>query len=225
MRQSGEAHSFGDPDARNRISDSAQLRSGRALAGEVNRVELSVESRTSILSMSSLSTLLICIAVPAILRRVYTRSAAGKAVSELDSVVFPESVAVPVIRWSGLVLFSSAAFASWTYGRSLLAASIFGFFGLLFAFARGGSIVLNRDGISGASTWGRKSALVWSDVVSLEFNAGTSTTIVIGRNGAKICHSGFHLDQVRFEEEVKKRTGLPMKVIQPGTWKPKISYR
>jgi hypothetical protein len=78
----------------------------------MTRVELGVESRTSILSMSSLNTLLICIAVPAILRWVYTRSAAGKAVSELDSIVFPESVAVSVIRWSGLVLFSSAAFAS-----------------------------------------------------------------------------------------------------------------
>jgi hypothetical protein len=67
--------------------------------------------------------------------------------------------------------------------------------------------------------------LAWSDVASLEFNTGNHNTMVIGKNGEKVCHSGFHLDQGRFEEEVKRRTGLPMKVIQPGTWKPKVSYR
>jgi len=74
-------------------------------------------------------------------------------------------------------------------------------------------------------TWGRRAALAWSDVASLEFNTGNRNTMVIGKNGAKICHSGLHLDQGRFEEEVKRRTGLPMKVIRPVTWKPKVSYR
>jgi hypothetical protein len=175
--------------------------------------------------MSSLSTLLICIAVPAILRWVYTRSAAGKAILEGDSIVFAESIVVPIIRWGGLVLFSTAAFASWTYAKSLLGTLIFGCFALLSVFARGDSIVLDNEGISGASTWGRRAALAWSDVASLEFNSGNRNTMVIGKNGAKVCHSGFHLDQGRFEEEVKRRTGLPMKVIQPGTWKPRVSYR
>jgi len=100
-----------------------------------------------------------------------------------------------------------------------------GFALLTFFLARGDSIVLNRNGISGASTWGRRAALAWSDVVSLEFNTGARTTMVIGKNGARVCHSGFHLDQPRFEEEVKHRTGLLMKVVQPGTWRPKVSYR
>jgi hypothetical protein len=183
-----------------------------------------VESK-NVWSMPSLGTLLICITVPAILRWVYTRSAAGKAVVEHGSIVFPESKAVPIIRWSGLVLFSAAAFACWTYTKSLLATSIFGGLALLSAFARGDSIIINCERISGPSTWGRRASMAWSDVASLEFNTGKRNTLVIGKNGAKVCHSGFHLDQGRFEEEVKRRTGLPMKVIQPGTWKPKVSYR
>lgn len=175
--------------------------------------------------MSRLSTILICIAVPAILRWIYARSAAGRAVLENDCIVFPESIVVPIIRWGGLVVFSAAASASWVYGKSLLATLIFAGFVIFAMFARGDSIIVNREGISGASTWGRKAALAWSDVASLEFNTGNHNTMVIGKNGAKICHSGFHLDQGRFEEEVKRRTGLPMKVIQPGTWKPKVSYR
>lgn len=67
--------------------------------------------------------------------------------------------------------------------------------------------------------------MAWSNVVSLEFNTGNSNTMVIGKSGTKICHSGFHLDKSRFEEEIKRRTGLPIKVIQPGMWKPKVSFR
>jgi hypothetical protein len=175
--------------------------------------------------MSNLGTLLISTAVPAVLRWVYTRSAAGRAVLEHDSIVFPESIVVPIIRWGGLLLFSALAFASWTYGRSLLGTLISAGFAVLAIFARGHSIVMNGDGISGASTWGRRASLAWSDVASLEFNTGNSNTMVIGKDGAKVCHSGFHLDQRRFEEEVKRRTGLPVKVIRPGVWKPKVSYR
>jgi hypothetical protein len=176
--------------------------------------------------MSSLGTLLICIAVPAILRWVYARAAAGNALVERDSIVFPESKAVPIIRWSGLALFSAGACAAWTYGRDLPVTLIFAALALAtFFFARGDSIVLNPNGISGASTWGQRSAMSWCDVTSLEFRTGARTTMVIAKNGAKICHSGFHIGQSRFEEEVKHRTGLPMKVIEPGTWKPKVSYR
>jgi len=100
--------------------------------------------------MSRLSTLLICIAVPAILRWIYARSAGGKAVLDHDSIVFPESTAVPVIRWGGLVMFSAAAFASWSYGKSLLATLIFAGFAIFATFARGDSIIVDREGISGA---------------------------------------------------------------------------
>jgi hypothetical protein len=175
--------------------------------------------------MSNVATPIICLVVPALLRWIYNRSARGTAIITQDSVSFPESKLVPIIRWSGLVLFSAAAFASWTYGLSLLATGIFAGFALLSIFARGEAITVNSEGISGASIWGRSASLKWSDVASLEFNTGNRNTMVIGKDGARICHSGFHLDQPRFEAEVKRRTGLQVKVIQPGTWKPKVSYR
>jgi hypothetical protein len=175
--------------------------------------------------MSNLGTLVISTTVPALLRLIYTRSAAGEAVRDHDSIVFPESRVVPIIRWAALLLFSALAFVSWTYAKSLLGTLISAAFVLIAILARGDSVVITRDGISGASTWGRRSSIPWSEVVSIEFNAGNSNTTVIGTTGAKICHSGFHLDKSRFELEVKRRTGLPVKVIQPGTWKPKVSYR
>jgi len=174
---------------------------------------------------SNLGTLLICTAVPAILRWIYTRSAAGRAALGKDRIIFPESRAVPIIRWCGLLFFSTLAFVSWTYGKSLVATLIFAGLAILAIFAREHPVIIDPDGISGASAWGRKAALPWSDVASLEFNVGNGKTTVIGKNGAKICHSGFHLDKDSFNQEVKRRTGLPIKVIQPGTWKPKVSYR
>jgi hypothetical protein len=175
--------------------------------------------------MSTLVTVLISAAVPAILRWIYARSAAGKAISADDSTVFPESKVVPAIRWSGLILFSAAASASWFYGRSLLATACFGVFTVVSFFARGDPITVNHEGISGASTWGRRASLPWSEVVSVVSNKRNGTTMIVGKNGAKVCHSGFHLDKARFEQEVKRRTGLPMKVIEPGVWKPRVYYR
>jgi hypothetical protein len=176
--------------------------------------------------MSTPGTIFICAAVPAILRWLYTKAAAGKATLTDDSITFPESRVVPVIRWCSLILFSAAAGASWVYGRSLIATSIFGGFALFaLFFAHGDPIVINNSGISGASMWGRRASLAWTDVASIQCNTGQHTITVIGKSGSKVCHSGFHLDPSRFEQEVKRRTGLPMKVIQPGTWKAKVFYR
>jgi hypothetical protein len=176
--------------------------------------------------MANLGTLLIFTVVPATLNWIYTRSAAGKAVTEHGSVVFPESKVVPVTRWATLVVFPVGAFLSWIYLRSVLATLIFAGFAILAVVSqRGGPIVINRDGVSGASIWGRRATISWCDVVSLEFNTGNSNTTVVGKSGAKVCHSGFHLDRARFEAEVKRRTGLPVKVIRPGFWKPRVSYR
>jgi hypothetical protein len=165
-------------------------------------------------TVPAVTTIFICVAVPALVRWVYTRSAAKEAILEKDSVVFPESRAVPIIRWVGFVLFSAAATASGIYGRSPLPASFFAAFAILtFFFARGDPIIIDSEAISGASTWGRRAKLAWGDVVALEANRRQSTVMVIGKNGAKICHSGFHFDRIRFEEEVKRRTGLPMKAM------------
>jgi hypothetical protein len=176
--------------------------------------------------MRVVSTILICIAVPAVLRWIYSRSSTGRALPAENRLVFPESKIVPIIRWTSTVLFSGAAIASWLYTRSILATLLFGGFAISAAlFARGDRIIIDDVGISGASTWGRKASLAWSDVASLQFNVGQRTIMVIGKEGSRICHSGFHLDPPRFEEEVKRRTGLQMKVVQPGLWKPKIYYR
>jgi len=174
---------------------------------------------------SNLGTLLICTTVPAVLRWIYTRAGAGKAVLEKDSIIFPESIAMPIARWSALLLFSALAFVSWIYVRSWLATSISAAFVILAILSRGDSIVIRSDGISGASAWGRRAKLRWTEVTSVEFNTLNFNTTVIGKNGAKICHSGFHVDTGSFNNEVKRRTGLPIKVIRPGIWKPKVSYR
>ncbi len=126
--------------------------------------------------MSNFSPFVISTTVPAVLRWIYTRSAAGRAIVGHDSIVFPGSKVVPIIHWGGLLFFSVLAFASWTYDRSLLATLISAGFATLAIFARVDPIVINRDGISGASTWGRRAALAWNDVAALEFNTGNKNT-------------------------------------------------
>ena len=175
--------------------------------------------------MSAFTTLLICMTVPAVLQWVYSRSAARKALVDQAAIVFPESKVVPLIRWGGWLLFSFAAVTSSVYQRSWLATTLFASFALISLFCRSVPVVITDEGVTGTSLWGRKTHIPWKDVASLEFNTGKSLTVVVSRDGTKVCHSGFHYDQARFEQEIKRRTGLLMKVIKPGVLKPTISYR
>ena len=75
------------------------------------------------------------------------------------------------------------------------------------------------DGIGSHSWFGRKKKIRWEDVASLHFNSGNRQFIVRASDGRRIAHAGFNADPALFQTEVRKRTRLPLKVTQPGTWK------
>jgi len=45
----------------------------------------------------------------------------------------------------------------------------------------------------------------------------------VGADGVKIYHAGFHADPEGFRREIKARTHLPLKIIEPGVIKPRIT--
>jgi hypothetical protein len=91
-------------------------------------------------------------------------------------------------------------------------------------FCRAIPIVATAEGISGPSIWTRRTFILWSQVKEIEFNKGSRVTKVVGINGSKVYHSGFHADPERFRQELKQRTKLPLKVVEPGSLKARISY-
>jgi hypothetical protein len=75
------------------------------------------------------------------------------------------------------------------------------------------------DGIGSRSWFGRETKIRWEDVATLHFNTGNRQFTVRANDGRQITHAGFNADPGLFQAEVHKRTRLPMKITQPGTWK------
>jgi hypothetical protein len=75
------------------------------------------------------------------------------------------------------------------------------------------------DGIGSRSWFGREKKIRWEDVASLHFNTGSRQFTVRASDGRQITHAGFNADPGLFQDEVHRRTRLPMKITRPGTWK------
>ena len=191
---------------------------------------MGVESRLQMsVSSSAISTILICVAVPSVLRWLYSTSSEQPAEQEGTSLVFPAaSNIIAVTRWSSVALGTAfLASITWTLDRPAEVAIVTAI-GLLFLgvsfFCRAIPVVTTAEGISGPSMWSQKTFIPWSQVKEIEFNKGSRVTKVVGISGTKIYHSGFHADPERFRQELKQRTHLPIKVVEPGAFRPRISY-
>ena len=75
------------------------------------------------------------------------------------------------------------------------------------------------DGIGSRSWLGREKKIRWEDVTSLRYNTGNRQFTVCANDGRKITHAGFNAEPGLFQNEIQKRTRLPMKLTRPGTWK------
>lgn len=69
----------------------------------------------------------------------------------------------------------------------------------------------------------RKAFIPWSQVKEISYRTGNRLTTVVGADGVKIYHAGFHADPEGFRREIKARTHLPLKIIEPGVIKPRIT--
>jgi len=78
---------------------------------------------------------------------------------------------------------------------------------------------LELDGIGSRSWWGGEKKIRWEDVASLRYNTGNRQFVVSATDGRKITHGGFNVEPGQFQEEIRARTRLPLKLTRPGTWK------
>jgi len=69
---------------------------------------------------------------------------------------------------------------------------------------------------------GREKKIRWEDVTSLRYNTGNKQFTVCANDGRKITHAGFNAEPGLFQNEIQKRTRLPLKLTRPerGRLKP-----
>lgn len=79
---------------------------------------------------------------------------------------------------------------------------------------------IDVEGIGSRAWWQREKKMIrWEDVVSLHCKIGNKQFVVRAKDGRKITHGGFNVDQGQFMNDVQERTRLPLKVTKRGTWK------
>lgn len=80
-------------------------------------------------------------------------------------------------------------------------------------------LTIDVDGVSARAWYGREKKIRWEDVGSLHYNTGNKQFTIRSNDDRKITHAGFNADPDGFQKEIQRRTRLPLKVAQPGTWK------
>lgn len=71
------------------------------------------------------------------------------------------------------------------------------------------TITLNNYGVCQSRLFRKPKVIEWHEVEGMEYNSTSSRTIVKGRSGIEIVHSGFHVARDRFRREISARTKKP----------------
>lgn len=76
------------------------------------------------------------------------------------------------------------------------------------AVAYPSKIILDNVKVQVNRWFGPPTSIQWRDVKQIEYHRGPVTTVVIGKCGKKIAHTGFHSDPGTFRTECERHTGL-----------------
>jgi hypothetical protein len=173
--------------------------------------------------MGPLRHLIVLLVIAVVFRWLWTSSLAERAKLEAGRKIFPPTRAIRI-----LVLVLGAAFTglflwSWFAARKpdeWWVPYLFLGFLVLDLFIYPLVLSIEVEGIGSRAWWRREKKMIrWEDVANLHYNTGNKQFVVRAKDGRKITHGGFNVEQAQFVHDVHERTRLPMQVTQPGTWK------
>ncbi len=172
--------------------------------------------------MGPLPHLLIVVVIGVVFRWLWKSSLNEHASVEAGRTVFPPTRAIRILAVFVGLAFTSLFLWSWFAVRQPAewwVPYLFLGFLALFLLVYPPVLSIEVDGIGSRSWFGREKKIRWEDVAGLHFNTGNRQFTVRASNGRKITHAGFNADAGLFQAEVRRRTRLPLKITQPGTWK------
>jgi len=172
--------------------------------------------------MGALRHLLTVVVIGVVFRWLWKSSLNERASVEAGRTVFPPTRAVRSLAVLFGVAFTSLFLWSWFAVRNpdeWWVPFLFLGFVTLSLCIYPPVLSIEVDGIGSHSWLGREKKIRWEDVTSLRYNSGSKQFTVRANDGRKITHGGFNAEPGLFQNEIQKRTRLPMKLTRPGTWK------
>lgn len=107
-----------------------------------------------------------------------------------------------------------AIYAAMIHPPLLIGVTIFGFIAVATTFAFPSNILVSRNSVSEIKWWGTKTEIQWKDVSRIEFHKGPSTTVIRGRGGGKVVHSGWNRDTRGFLKACEERAGIRAEISE-----------
>jgi hypothetical protein len=144
--------------------------------------------------------------VLAVLRLLYVEARQTQAAAKGGELIFRAGIGVRLLFGCGIVGFTFGILASLGTEEGWLLVSG-ACFVIGWCFAWPVTLVIGKDGIR-RSVWWRKPVLIpWAEVTGIERNIGGEIQ-VFGKEGQCITFTRFHVDPIRFQDEVMRRAAL-----------------
>lgn len=136
-------------------------------------------------------------------------TAQSKATQQADALLFGPTTTV---RWLLIALIVGFAcgsiYVSVTPPRSVIGAVIFGLISVAGTLAFPANVLVTGTGVSEVKWWGVQKMIPWKNVDRIEYHRGPATTVVLGRDGTRVVHSGWNRDTNGFLVSCEERTGI-----------------
>jgi hypothetical protein len=172
--------------------------------------------------MGPLRHLLTLAVIAAVFRWLWTSALSERANVDAGRTIFPPTRAIRILLIVCGVAFTGLFLLSWFAihkpNEWWVPYLFLGFLPLVL-FGYPPVLSIEVEGVGSRVWWRReKKTIRWEDVAGLQFNTGNKQFVVRAKDGRKITHAGFNVDQGQFVHDVQERTRLPLKVTKPGTW-------
>ena len=126
-------------------------------------------------------------------------TAHAKARQEPDSLIYGPTALVKAVSVIVILGFTfGAVYVSVSQPPLPIGTAIFGFIAVAGTFAFPSKIVVSRSSVSEIKWWGTRTDIRWPDVSRIEYHRGPSTTVLRGKDGSKVVHSGWNRDGAGF---------------------------
>jgi hypothetical protein len=167
--------------------------------------------------------LLVLLVIAVVFRWLWISSLTERASVEDGRVIFPPTRAIRILIVVVGAAFTALFLVSWFALRKpdewWVPYLFLGFLPLVL-FGYPPILSIEVEGIASRAWWRREKKIIrWEDVASLHYNTGNKQFVVRAKDGSKIRHGGFNVEQAQFVHDVHERTRLPLNVTKPGTWK------
>ena len=106
----------------------------------------------------------------------------------------------------------AAVYVAFTTQDGGVGVAIFAGLAVVGTVAYPSTISITEVGVQEHTWWGRSHFIAWRDVQRIEYHQGPATTLVVGRDGKKIAHAGFHRDSDAFRAECLRHTHVKLAI-------------